>query len=63
MARSIALFGELPIVVYLSFCGWNIPDWFQQPVVVKPGHPFQRGQLHGLLGFPGSPFGDQFGLV
>lgn len=29
--------------------GWQqVTDRFEQPVVVEPGHPFQRGQFHSF---------------
>ena len=57
------LTGELPVVVCLSFCGRDIADGFKEPVVVKPGHPFQRCQLDGFLGFPGRSPVDHLRLV
>ena len=57
------LTGELPVVVCLSFCRRDVPDGFEQPVMVELGHPFQRGQLHGLLGLPGGAAMNQLGLV
>lgn len=44
------LTGELPVIVCLSFCGRNVSDGFQQPVVVEPRHPFEGRQLHRLPG-------------
>lgn len=32
-------------------------------MVVKPGHPFPRGQFDGLTRLPGSAAVDQFSLV
>ena len=34
--HSSDLIGELPIVVCLSFCWWDVPDGFEQAMVVKP---------------------------
>lgn len=31
--------------------------------MVKPGHPFERGQFHGGLGFPGRPAVNQFRFI
>lgn len=44
--RSIGLTGELPIVVFLSIGVGNVTDGIQQSVMVKPLHPFKRGQLN-----------------
>ncbi len=49
------LTGELPVVVCLSFCRWDVPDGFKQPVMVEPGHPFQGCQLHRFPCWPGPP--------
>ena len=58
-----ALTGELPVVVCLSFCRRDVSDGFEQPVMIEPGNPFQGGQLHSLLGLPGSATMDQLSLV
>ena len=57
------LTGELPVVGCFSFCGREVANGFEQAVVVKPGHPFERSELNGLLGLPGRSAMDQFGLV
>ena len=57
------LTGELSVVVCLSFCRRDVPNGLKQPVVVEPGHPFERGQFHGFLRFPYSPAMDQLGFV
>ena len=57
------LIGELPVVVCLGFGRRDIPDGFQQSMVVEPGYPFQRGELHGFLGLPGGSAMNEFGLV
>jgi hypothetical protein len=44
------LTGEWPVIVCLSSCWRDVPDGFDQSVVVEPGHPFQRCQLEGLIG-------------
>mgnify|MGYP000045781645 CR=1 FL=1 len=55
--------GELPVVVCLSFGRGNVPNGFEQPVVVEPGHPFQGCQLDRFPGFPGRSPMNQLGLV
>jgi hypothetical protein len=55
--------GELPIVVCLSFCRWDVADGFEQSLVVEPGHPFQCGHLDVFAGLPGRAAMDQLGLV
>jgi hypothetical protein len=57
------LTGELPVVVCLGFCGRDISDRFKQPVVVKPGDPFQCCKLDGFLGFQWRTPVDHLGLV
>jgi len=52
----------LPVVVCLSFSGRDIAERFHQPMVIEPGHPFQRCQLDGLACFPGAAM-NQFSLV
>ena len=57
------LTGELPVVVCLSLCWRDVADRFEQPMVVEPRHPFQRGQLHRFLGLPGRAAMDQLSFV
>lgn len=57
------LTGELSVVVCLGFCWRDIPDGFEQAMVVEPEHPLQRSELDGLPGFPGCPAVNQLGLV
>ena len=57
------LIGELPVVVCLTFGRRKVADRFQQSMVVKPGYPFQRGELHILLGLPGSSTMNQLGFA
>ena len=61
--RCGGLTGELLEAVCLSFCWRYVPDRLKQAIVVKPVHPFQRGQLHGLLGRPWGTAMNQLGLV
>jgi len=53
----------LAIVIFFSFGRGNIVDGFQQSVVVKPRHPFQRSKFQRLLGLPRRPAMKQFSLV
>jgi len=55
--------GELPIVVCLSFCVWDIADGFETPGVGEPGHPFEDGRFDGFPGFQRDSPVDQFDLV
>ena len=55
--------GELPVVVCLSLGRRDVPDGFEQAMVVEPRYPFERGELDCFLGFPGSPAVNQLGLV
>ena len=57
------LTGELPVVVCLSFCGRNVPHGLKEPVVVKPGHPFEGGQFQSFFRFPRCPAVNQLGFV
>nr|GFB76894.1 hypothetical protein [Tanacetum cinerariifolium] len=57
------LTAQLCVIVCLSFRRRYIAERFQQAVVIKPGHPFQRGQFDGLTRFPRSPTVDQLSLV
>ncbi|ETN81734.1 hypothetical protein NECAME_17828 [Necator americanus] len=43
--RRVDLAGELPVVFCLIFYRRDVLDGFEQPVVVKPGQPFQHGQF------------------
>lgn len=31
----------------------QLPDWFEEAMVIEPRHPFERGELHRFEGFPG----------
>jgi hypothetical protein len=53
----------LLVIVCLSFGRRYIAERFQQAVVVKPGHPFQRSEFDGLTRFPGSATVNQLSLV
>jgi len=55
--------GESPEVVCLSLSRWDLADGCEQSMVVEPGHPFQRGKLQRLLGFPWRSAVDQLGFV
>ena len=57
------LTGELPVMVCLSFCRRDVADGFEQAMVVEPGHPLERRELHRLLGLPRCAAMDQLGLV
>jgi hypothetical protein len=61
--RVGGLTGKLPAIVCLSFCGRDGADGFEQAMVVEPRHPFERRELHRLLGLPRCPAMDQLGLV
>jgi len=51
------------VIEFFGLCRRNIPDGPKQTLMVVPGNPFQRCQLHSSPGFPGSSAMDQFGLV
>jgi hypothetical protein len=55
--------GELPPVVCLGFCGWDVAQALHQSMMVEPGHPVQRGDLHRLARLPRPAPVDQLGLV
>lgn len=48
------LTGEVPVVVCLSFfmrvSPRDVSDGSKQPMMVEPGHPFQRRQFHRFAG-------------
>lgn len=51
------------MVTGLGFNGWDIADEFQQPPVVEPIHPFERGILDGFERAPWPAPVDHLGLV
>lgn len=57
------LTGALSVVACLSLCRRDVADGLEQTMVVEPGHPFERGQFHGLLVLPGRATMDQLGFV
>ena len=61
--HRVGLTGELPVVVCLSFCRRDVPDGFEQAVVIEPGNPFQGGLLYRLLGLPRCTEMNQLSLV
>lgn len=53
----------LPVIVCLSFCRRDVADSFEQAMVIEPERPFERRELHRLLGLPRCAAMDQLGLV
>ena len=51
------------MVFCFGFCWRNISDGFEQAPAIEPIDPFQRCELDGLEGAPGSAAVDYFGLV
>lgn len=51
------------VIVCLSFRRRYIAERFEEAVMIKPGHPFERGQFDGLTRLPGSAAVDQFSLI
>ena len=51
------------VVAFLSFGWWDVADRLQQPSVVEPVDPFQRGELDGFKRPPGSAPVDELSLV
>jgi len=51
------------VVVSFVFGWWDVSDGLQDPVVVEPVDPFQRGVLDVVEAPPLSPPSDDFGLV
>ncbi len=54
--------------VSLQYCastsaGGDIPDGFEEPPVVEPVNPLERGDFHRLTGFPGASGVNQFRFV
>ena len=41
---------------------WDVTDGPQQPFVVEPIHPFERGELDLFQVAPGATLSDDFGL-
>ena len=51
------------VVAFLGFGRRDVADGLQQPAIVEPVHPFQRGELDGLERAPRSAPMDDLGLV
>ena len=51
------------IVLLLGFGGRDVANGFEQPAVVEPVDPFERGVFDGLERSPWSPPVDHLGLV
>ena len=47
----------------LGFGRRDVADGPHQAAIVKPVYPFERGELNGLEGTPGSAAVNEFGLV
>ena len=55
--------GVLLMVVGLPFCGWYVPDGFEEPSVVEPVDVFEGGVLDLVEVTPRGPLVDEFCLV
>lgn len=51
------------VVALFGFGGWDVTDKFEEPPVVEPVDPFERGELDGLERSPRSATVDHLGLV
>ena len=51
------------VVAFLGFGRRDVADGLQQPLIVEPAHPFQRRELDGFEGPPGSAPMDDLGFV
>src|ERR1700730_10234354 len=51
------------IVAVFGFCWGNVADGLQQPAMVEPVHPFERGELDGFERAPWPTPVDHLGLV
>ena len=58
-----SLTGLTAVIVFLSFRWRNVADGLEQGVVIEPGDPLQRCQLHRLGAFPGATAMDQLRFV
>lgn len=61
--RHAGLTGSLQISIFLSFGRGNVGGGIRQAVLVKPSHPFKRGQFQRFLGLPRCFAVNGFGLV
>jgi hypothetical protein len=58
-----SLFEHSVVAVFFTF-GWrDVADGLQQPAMVEPVHPFERGELDGFDGPPWSTSMDELRLV
>jgi len=53
---------QLAIIRLFLFRQWHVADRLQQPAMVEPVDPFQRGILDGVDGAPRSAPADDLGL-
>ena len=51
------------MVVGLLFCGWNVPDGFEESPVVEPVDVFEGGVVNLVEVLPWSLVSNQLGLV
>lgn len=58
-----SLTGLTAVIVFLSFRWRNVADGLEQGVLIEPGDPLQRCQLHRLGAFPGATAMDQLRFV
>ena len=62
-SRRHGVVPELRIIALLGFGRRDISDRLQQPAIIEPVDPFERGELDGLESSPRSAPPDHFGLV
>ena len=63
MSRAAGLRVQHGVVTFLGFSRRHVADGLQEPAVVEPVDPFQRGVLDGLKASPGPAPVDHFDLV
>ena len=61
-SRRLGEFTLMLIIVGFGVCRWNVSNRLQQPLVVEPVHPIQRGKFDGIQVLPGLPM-NNFSLV
>ena len=64
MSCSHSRCGDIGILAFLCFCGWNVADGFEQSAVIEPVDPFERGVLDSFKRrSPGAAPMDDLGLI
>ena len=62
-APDFLVLPKMETVAFLCLCRRDVSDRREDPAVVEPFDPFERGELHGLITSPGAAPPDDLGFI